>query len=658
MPDQTITKKEKKPEVNNVKSSPRTDPDSSLPDSVLSTKIIEDVFTDAITLLKPRFEVQYETYLKLLWNANPDIYQILKDASDLESARDALYTYLEKTERTVFDLDNDLHILEKATVRQCVGVFKSIIGPINEKRTGFSALDSLWKLARDRHSELESEVSVGFLMEFIHLFRGVTGHTNIYYENGKVKRGIPDFLRKKGRDAALLRMEILNELGSSIRKYFKKYLSGLDEDVISWRKENRARILKYFNATEEDWRDYTWHLKHVIRDPKPIIDLIELTAEQKLSIQKAIDNKIPFGITPYYLSLMDSKFEVGFDHAIRAQVIPPKEYVDLMAEHRLERDSVFDFMGEHDTSPVDLVTRRYPLIAIIKPFNTCAQICVYCQRNWEIKGCMEAGALASRETIDKALTWLDEHQSVGDVLITGGDPLVMKDSQLRQILETLAEKKQVYRIRLGTRTPVVMPIRWTDELIKLLEEFHDPPRREIAIVTHFEHSYEITPEAMEAVQKVRKAGISVYNQEVFTIENSRRFETAKLRRDLKSIGVDPYYNFNMKGKEETRKYMAPIARILQERKEEARLLPGLDRTDESVFNVPRLGKNHLRAWQDHRVVMILPTGSRVYELHPWEKNITLVPPYNYVDVPIYDYLEELAARGENIRDYRTIWYYY
>jgi len=104
--------------------------------------------------------------------------------------------------------------------------------------------------------------------------------------------------------------------------------------------------------------------------------------------------------------------------------------------------------------------------------------------------------------------------------------------------------------------------------------------------------------------------------------------------------------------------MVPIARILQERKEEARLLPGLDRTDEPVFNVPKLGKNQLQAGQDHRLVMILPDGSRVYEFHPWEKNISAIPPYNYVDVPIYDYLEELAARGENIRDYRTIWFYY
>lgn len=201
-------------------------------------------------------------------------------------------------------------------------------------------------------------------------------------------------------------------------------------------------------------------------------------------------------------------------------------------------------------------------------------------------------------------------------------------------------------------------MRWTNTLIENISKYHKFGKREIAIETHFEHSYEITPEVSELTIKIRKMGISIYNQQVFTIENSRKFETAKLRKDLKLIGIDPYYNFNMKGKEEMQRFKVPIARILQEVKEEARLLPGLDRTDEPVFNVPKLGKNHLRAWQDHRVVMILPDGSRVYEFHPWEKNITPTPPFNYVDVPIYKYLEELASRGENMRDYRTIWYYY
>jgi len=625
---------------------------------VVSTTIIDDVFTDAVTLLRPRFEVDLDAYLRRLWDANPEIYRLLKEAENVESARDQLYGYLERVERRVFALDNDSHILEKATVRECVRAFRSIIGPINEKRTGSSALKYLWNLARDKSCENDNSVSVGFLMEFISLFRGVVGESNIYLENRELKRSMPGFLEKQGREAAALRMESLDDLGATVNKYFRRYPSGLDEDVISWRRENRERILHRLEGDEADWLDYKWHLKHHFRGLQPLLDLIELTSEQQETIEKAVKYEIPFGITPYYLSLMDRQLSIGYDHAIRAQVIPPREYVDMMAEHKTELKSLFDFMGENDTSPIDLITRRYPLISIMKPYNTCAQICVYCQRNWEIKECLAPDALASNEKIDLAMSWLDHHPNVGDVLVTGGDPMVMNDKQIGKILEALASKRQVYRIRFGTRTPVVLPMRWTGELLSMLASYHEPPRREIAIVTHFEHSYEITPESLEAVQKLKRAGISVYNQQVFTIENSRRFETAKLRRDLKSIGVDPYYNFNMKGKEETRRYMVPIARILQERKEEARLLPGLDRTDESVFNVPKLGKNHLRAWQDHRLVMVLPSGSRVYELHPWEKNIAPIAPYNYVDVPIYDYLEELAARGENIRDYRTIWYYY
>lgn len=624
----------------------------------VSTKILDDVFTDEVSLFKPHFDVDYETYLQRLWDSNPEIYKILQSANNLEEARDAVFSYLERAEREVFAVDRELHILERSTVRVCIRVFKSILGPINEFRTEFSALDSLWKLARGKRGELKSKISVGFILEFINLFRGVTGKSNIYLEDAQVKKGIPKFLKMKGREAALVRMEILDDLGSSVNKYFKKYPSGLEDEIIGWRSENKAKILHYFKSTEDDWDNYQWHLNHVIKSARPLIDLIELTNEQKEAVDKAVKNKIAFGITPYYLSLMDTKLSIGYDHAVRAQVIPPKDYVDKMVENQADRDTSFDFMGEHDTSPVDLITRRYPIISILKPFNTCSQICVYCQRNWEIERVLEPKALASKKKIEEALAWFDEHKSIGDVLVTGGDPLVMKDSQLQKILEALAAKKQIYRIRIGSRTPVVLPMRFTDDLIKLISKFHKPPRLEIALVTHYEHSYEITPESMEAVQKLRKKGISVYNQQVYTVENSRRFESAKLRRDLKSIGVDPYYTFNMKGKEETSRYMVPIARILQERKEEARLLPGLDRTDEPVFNVPKLGKNHLRAGQDRRFVMILPDGSRVYEFHPWEKNITAIPPYNYVDVPIYDYLEELASRGENIRDYRTIWFYY
>lgn len=628
------------------------------PVPVTNRILTEEIMSDTVTGEKPRVIAGYEAYLHVLWEANPELHTILTEATSLEAARDGVFAYLERIERAVFDPSDTRHVLEKATVRDCARVFKSIIGRINEIRAEFSALECLWKLATGRSEELHDEVSMGFLMEFVHLFRGVAGKSNIYREQSEIAKGMPDFLRLDGREAARAHSEMLEEMGGTVRKYFKRYPTGLDPEVVGWRRRNRERILRYFGANMANWQDYRWHLRHVIRTTDVLFDLVDLSPDRQAAIKKAIAAQLPFGITPYYVSLMDRDPAVGYDHAIRAQVLPPPKYVEQLARHRRDRNAYFDFMGEHATSPVDLVTRRYPLICILKPYNTCAQICVYCQRNWELDDVLSPDAQASWAKIEKAIEWIAGQNAIGDVLITGGDPGIMKDAIIEKTLSRLAAIDHVYRIRLGTRVPVSLPFRVTEAFCDLLARYHEPGRREIAVVTHVEHSYEITPEMRDAVQRIRKRGIGVYNQCVFTVENSRRFENAKLRRDLRLIGVDPYYTFNMKGKKETGDYMVPIARILQERKEEARLLPGLDRTDEPVFNVPRIGKNHLRAMQDRRFVMILADGSRVYEFHPWEKNITPMPPYNYVDVPIYEYLQELAARGENIHDYRTIWYYY
>jgi lysine 2,3-aminomutase len=142
--------------------------------------------------------VDYDAYVERLWDANPELHKILKNAADLEAARDGLFHYLEIAERKIFAVDNDLHILEKATVREGIRVFKSIIGPVNEFRTGVSALEILWNLAQNKNKDIKTDVSVGFLMEFINLFRSVIGQSNIYLENGKVKKHIPDFF-KTGR---------------------------------------------------------------------------------------------------------------------------------------------------------------------------------------------------------------------------------------------------------------------------------------------------------------------------------------------------------------------------------------------------------------------------------------------------------------------------
>jgi len=594
-------------------------------------------------------------YLDRLSSANPVLFRRISESSDPEEARTGLFELLADMERML--LSGDVHMGAEAQrdIRLNISVLRNLISPMNENRTGTSALTHLWNLINDREESDDSRISPGFVWEFINIFEGVMGRIESKESEpggGCRSNGL------QGREAAIARGTILDRLASRMNDYCANYPSGLVGEIIETRRKNRKRILEYFGGSEDDWNDHTWHMKNVIRETETLFALLDLTEERRRAVEIVVENKIPFGITPYYASLMDRKAGAGYDAAIRAVVFPSPEYAGVMAAHRENRKIEMDFMGERDTSPADLVTRRYPGIAIFKPFNSCPQICVYCQRNWEIDHVPTTEARASKKKLDAALDWFRRHEHVGDVLVTGGDPCVMPDAALARILDSMCEIEHIYRIRIGTRTPVVLPMRWSDDLVGILSNAHEPGRREIVVSTHFEHSSEITPEVLTAIGKIRSAGLGVYNQEVFILENSRRFESAKLRKDLRLAGVDPYYTFNMKGKKETSASMVPIARLLQERKEEARLVPGMDRTDEPVFNVPKIGKNYLRGWQDHDLIMIKPDGSRIYEFYHWETNGTPAPTYCYTDVPIYNYLARLAALGERIEDYSTIWQYF
>lgn len=581
---------------------------------------------------------------------------MLKESDALEAAREKLIHHLEALDwsyrRDVLKIKSWDYIVLKEALR----ALNNIISPRNERLSKSSALEHLWKAARDG----DSDVAYDFIIEFEHLFKAIKGKAEIYPSS--LLNGIeyPDFERLKGREAGTMRSDFLDVMGEQIDKFLTRYPNGLDPKVMKTRKENKKRIYEFFSADSDDWADWRWQFKHVFKGKKglkEIKELIKLTLNEESSIELAVQNRVPFGVTPHYLHLMDYEPN-GDDFAIRRQVFPPRSYIENMIIHKEDRKEAFDFMRENDTSPIDLVTRRYPKVAIIKPYDSCPQICVYCQRNWEITEPLEDAAEASKNRLDAALDWFADHKHMSDVLVTGGDPLVMKNEKVEYILKRLSEIPHVRNIRIATRMPITVPQRFTSELCEIFASYSDPGRRTMCLVTHFSHPYEVTLDTAEAISCVRKQGLPVYNQQVFSFANSRRFESAALRMAIKQIGVDPYYTFNMKGKSEIDDYAVPVARILQERKEEARLLPGVFRSDEPVFNVPRLGKNHLRGWQDHELISILPDGRRVYSFHPWEKNLNRVKPYLYLDVPIKSYLEKLEKRGEDIREYRSIWYYY
>lgn len=584
----------------------------------------------------------------LLWKSDPQLHEALRSAGNVRSARSALFDLLRERESLLHARDCDVHALERSNSLHCIRVMRNFLSPRNERVSGESVIKHLFNISHGSGGE----ASYAFVCDIMHIMKGTTGYPVLDLQEA------PDFASLEGREGGRLRSDYLDGMAGAVQEWTARYPSGLERWVIQRRKENRDRIMEYLGADLDDWNDYVWQMRNVMLTADIIGELIELTDEEREAISLCAANRVPFAITPYYLSLMDREPSRRWDHAVRAQVIPPLSYVQAVIRSRSDPSASLDFMMEGQTSPVELVTRRYPMIAIFKPYNTCAQICVYCQRNWEIEGVLSEDAMAPAEKIEAALEWFEGHPAVSEVLITGGDPAMLPNTQLRSILTRLASIPHIKRLRLGTRVPVVLPMRMGSGFLDALAEVHDPPRREFALVTHFEHPYEVTPEAATAVRSLRSLGISIYNQQVFTMENCRRFETVALRSTLKEIGIDPYYTFNAKGKEETSEYRVPIARLLQERKEEARLLPGLSRTDEPVFNIPALGKNHLRAWQHHDLISLTPRGERVYEFHPWEKNIAVAPTYVHRDVPIADFLAALADRGEDVEQYRSIWYYF
>lgn len=579
------------------------------------------------------------------WNS------ILASGNSIEDIRISLLNHVNDKHFTSYsDKSEETTDLDLATNRDCARAWRSVLNRRSENLAEFTVLSQLVDAARGRPNPSLSEA---FWAEVCHLVRGVEGDFKLH-KNSLFSFASAGDLR--GRDAAVARSDELDQLHEYVTAKMSFFSSGLDPRFITKRDTNVERILSVTGSDRKKWNDWRWQLRHIARDENRMSEYVSLSERETENIRRVNSLGIPFGVTPYYASLFDGQGG-SEDRSIRAQVLFPESYISAYQSEDNE-DSVKDFMLEADTSPTDLITRRYPEIVILKPYNSCPQICVYCQRNWEIKSPLEKGSMAEDAQLREALAWIERHKSITEVLITGGDPLVMSDSKIKAILEAVSAIDHVKRIRIGTRTPVTLPMRFTDSLCNTLASFRVAGKREIAIMTHIQHPLEVTPDLVKAVEKIRLRGLSVYNQLVFTFYISRRFEAARLRSLIRLCGIDPYYSFYPKGKLETVDYRVPIARMLQEQKEESRLMPGLSRTDEPVYNVPGLGKTHLNSWQHRDLISIRADGSRVYEFHPWEKKIADQRTYVGDDVPILDYLKRLEKIGESPSEYESIWYYF
>ena len=309
-----------------------------------------------------------------------------------------------------------------------------------------------------------------------------------------------------------------------------------------WEKiqEKQAKIRSLLGATEANWRDWHWQIRNRI-DQGEILDRILGLSSSKLEEIELTGSKFRWGVVPYYLSLIDPD---DVNDPILLQSVPTgQEYYDCGGE--------MDPMDEEYTSPAPAITRRYPDRLIINITNQCASYCRHCQRRRNIG---EVDQQTSRSDLKAAIQYVADNKEIRDVLLTGGDAFMLSDETLDWILTELEKIPHVEIKRLGTRAPVTLPYRVTEELCSMLSR-HLP----LYVNTHFNHPLEITPDAQQACLALARSGMNLGNQAVLLKGiNNDPLVMRKLNQELLRIMVRPYLLFHAKGVQGTNHFRTRV----------------------------------------------------------------------------------------------------
>ena len=273
------------------------------------------------------------------------------------------------------------------------------------------------------------------------------------------------------------------------------------------------------------WFDWRWQLGHMLTTADELASVVALSAEERAGLA-ASAQLFRIGITPYYASLMDPA------HAscpIRLQAIP------RTAEANIRDEELRDPLGEDSHNPAPSVVHKYPDRVLFLVVDRCGIYCRHCNRR-RLVGGDEPPTTADLEA---GLAYIARTPRIRDVLLSGGDPLLLSTRRLDYLLGRLRAIRHVETIRIGTRLPVVCPMRIDSELTQALRAHHP-----LFINTHFNHEKELTPEARAACERLVDAGIPVGNQTVLLrgINSSVRSLRA-LMRGLVRSRVRPYYLF-------------------------------------------------------------------------------------------------------------------
>lgn len=288
-------------------------------------------------------------------------------------------------------------------------------------------------------------------------------------------------------------------------------------------KESRRKEL-FPDVTDEQWNDWHWQVRNRIETLDQLKKYIQLTPEEEEGVKAALQT-LRMAITPYYLSLIDPE---NPDCPIRKQSIP------TAAELHKSKADIEDPLHEDSDSPVPGLTHRYPDRVLFLITDQCSMYCRHCTRR---RFAGQRDCSSPRQRIDACIDYIARTPQVRDVLLSGGDALLVPDSTLEYIFQRLREIPHVEIIRIGSRVPVVCPQRITPELCEMIKKYHP-----VWLNTHFNHPDEVTEESKAACERLANAGVPLGNQSVLLRGvNDDTVIMKKLMHELVKMRVRPYY---------------------------------------------------------------------------------------------------------------------
>ncbi len=287
---------------------------------------------------------------------------------------------------------------------------------------------------------------------------------------------------------------------------------------------NYEEIELWKDVSPDQWNDWKWQVANRVVSAEKLKQVIPLSPEEEETIQKAL-KRLRMAITPYYASLMDA----ANPHCpLRLQAVPGTHELQF-STHEMD-----DPLHEDLDSPVPGITHRYPDRILFLVTDQCSMYCRHCTRR-RLAG--QTDGVLPQEKLERALEYIRGNKDIRDVLISGGDGLLLADNHLESIISELRAISHVEIIRIGTRAPVVLPMRITDDLCSMLKKYHP-----IWVNTHFNHPKELTPEARAACEKLADAGIPLGNQTVLLRGiNDCPHLMKELVHELVKVRVRPYY---------------------------------------------------------------------------------------------------------------------